>query len=302
MQRTLTDWVLLLTLVAMWGSAFMFTKLGVGDVPPATLVAARVALGAATLVVLLYARGLRLPPFGPVWGAYAVMGVVGNVLPFYLITWGQQVVDSAIAGILMAAMPLGTLVLAHFLVEGERMTRKRVAGFALGFVGVVFLMESAVLAGPEGSALLIVSQLAVLCGALCYATNSVLARRLVRSNFLVAATGTLLVSTALMLPIALVVDTPGSIEAGWLSIASIVWLGVGPTGLATICYFRLISSAGPTFMSLVNYLSPAVAVFLGVTLLGEAPAVTAYTGLVLILAGIGLSQWRRYTSAASVSR
>ena len=296
-QRTPAEWALLLALVAMWGSAFMFNKLGVATVPPATLVAGRLVLGALTLLVLLYARGLRLPPPGPIWGAYAVMGVVGNALPFYLITWGQQTVDSALAGILMAAMPLATLVLAHFFVQGERMTPSRIAGFISGFVGIVFLMEPATVSGIGGAALQILSQLAVLGGALCYATNSVLARRLIKSDFLVAATGTVLISSVLMLPVALVVDKPWTLQPSLASTISILWLGVGPTGIATILYFRLISSAGPTFMSLVNYMSPAVAVLLGVALLGEQPGVTAYAGFVLILAGVALSQWRNRVSA-----
>lgn len=296
MQRTLTDWTLLFALVVMWGSAFMFNKLGVASVPPATLVAARVILGALTLLALLYARGLRLPPMGAIWGAYAVMALVGNVLPFYLITWGQQVVESALAGILIAVMPLGTLVLAHFLVQGERMTRNRVVGFLLGFAGVVFLMKPA--AADSGDATLqIVSQLAVLLGALCYSTNSVLARRLISSDFIVAASGTLLVSSVVMLPVALLVDTPWAIEPTFAAAASIVWLGIGPTAIATVVYFRLISSAGPTFMSLVNYFSPAIAIFLGVVLLGEELGVSAYAGCVLILAGVGLSQWRRRSRA-----
>ena len=292
-QRTSVEWALLLSLVAMWGSSFMFNKIAVATVPPATVVAGRLVLGAITLVALAYARGLRLPPLGPVWAAYALLGFLGNALPFYLIAWGQQTVDSALAGILMAAMPLATLVLAHFVVQGERMTMPRVTGFALGFVGIVFLMEPAAVAGLGGAAVEIVAQLAVLGGALCYSANSVLARLLVKTDFLAAATGTLLVATVLMLPVALIYDTPWALEPAGASLASIVWLGVGPTAIATICYFRLISSAGPTFMSLVNYLSPAIAVLLGVTLLGEQPGVTAYAGLACILLGIALSQWRR---------
>jgi drug/metabolite transporter (DMT)-like permease len=292
-QRSLTDWALLFALVAMWGSSFMFNKLGVATVPPLTLVAGRLTIGALTLLVLLYARGVRLPPLGTIWLAYGVLGVVGNALPFFLITWGQQVVSSALAGILMAAMPLATLVLAHFLVEDERMTGGRVGGFALGFVGIVFLMEPAAAAGLGGAALQVLSQLSVLCGALCYSANSIMARLLIRTDFLAAATGTLLVSAILLLPLTIVIDAPWTLRSSASSVAAIVWLGVGPTAVATILYFRLISSAGPTFMSLVNYLSPAVAVFLGVTVLGEQPGVNAYLGLALILAGIGISQWRR---------
>jgi drug/metabolite transporter (DMT)-like permease len=297
-HRTLTDWALLSALVAMWGSSFMFNKLGLATVGPVTLVAGRLAIGTLVLLAVIYARGMRLPPLGPVWVAYAVLGFVGNALPFFLITWGQQVVDSALAGILMAAMPLATLVLAHFLVAGERMTRQRVAGFAVGFAGIVLLMEPATIAGVGGAAVQVLSQLAVLGGALCYAANSVLARLLVKTDFLVAAAGTLLVASIVVVPLALAIETPWRRSPSFSSAAAIAWLGLGPTAIATLLYFRLISSAGPTFMSLVNYLSPPVAIFLGVTLLSEHPGVNAYAGLGLILGGIAFSQWRRPVRAA----
>jgi drug/metabolite transporter (DMT)-like permease len=291
-RRTLTEWALLLALVAMWGSAFMFNKLALASLPPATVVIVRLGVGTLAMLALLYGAGLRLPRPGRVWLGFTVLGVVGNAAPFYLITWGQQVVESAVAGILMAVMPLATLVLAHFFVRGEHMSATRVTGFLLGFAGIVLLMEPAAIAGLGGATLQVVSQLAILCGALCYAANSVLARLLVKSDFMVAAAGTLLVSTVLMLPLALAYDRPWTLAPTSGSTLSVVWLGVGPTAVATILYFRLISSAGPTFMSLVNYLSPGVAVLLGVALLGEAPGATAYGGLALILLGIAVSQWR----------
>jgi drug/metabolite transporter (DMT)-like permease len=277
----------------MWGSAFLFIKLGVATVPPATLVAARLALGAAVLVPLVYARGLRLPPWGAAWWPFILLALVGNAIPFYLITWGQQTVPSALAGILMAAMPLATMVLAHFAVAGERMTRNRVAGFTLGFFGITFLMGPAALGSAGGSARAILAQLAVLAGALFYAANSVLTRRLVRSEFLVSAAAMLLVASIAVVPIALFLDRPWELTPATSSILSIVWLGIGPTAVATIFYFQLISSAGPTFMSIVNYLSPCMAVILGVGLLGEEPQPSAYAGLALILSGIALSQRRR---------
>ncbi|OGA49684.1 MAG: hypothetical protein A3F74_03190 [Betaproteobacteria bacterium RIFCSPLOWO2_12_FULL_62_58] len=284
----------------MWGSAFMFNKLGVATVPPATLVAGRLLIGALILLVVVHALGARLPPLGRNWLPYLVLALVGNCIPFYVIVWGQKTVDSALAGILMAAMPLVTLVLAHFFVQGERMTRKRAAGFALGFLGIVLLIGPAALAGIGGSALQVVSQLAVLTGALCYAANSVLTRLMVKeNNVLIASTAMLLVATVVMLPVAFILDRPWTLAPSFSSTAAIVWLGIGPTAVATLCYFKLIGSAGPTFMSLVNYLSPPVAVFLGVTLMGEHPGVEAYTGLALILAGIALSQLRHRTPSAS---
>jgi drug/metabolite transporter (DMT)-like permease len=149
------------------------------------------------------------------------------------------------------------------------------------------------MAGFGGSALQVVSQIAILCGAFCYAGNSVLARIMLKSDVLVTSAATLLVASVVMLPLALVLDRPWGVNPDFTAVASIFWLGIGPTAFATLCYYKLIGSAGPTFMSLVNYLSPGVAVLLGVTLLGEHPGIEAYAGLALILCGIALSQLRR---------
>lgn len=292
-QHTPGDWALLFGLVVMWGSTFLCNKLGVATISPLTLVAARLSVGALTLLALLVSIGVRLPPLGRVWLSYLVLGIIGNALPFYLITWGQQVVDSAVAGIFMAVMPLATLVLAHFAVRGEEITTARLVGFGLGFAGIVLLMDPTALLDVGGAAREVAAQLAILGAALCYAANSVLARLLVREAFLSAAAGTLLVSAVCVVPLAVALDAPWTNDPSAVSIAAAAWLGIGPTAIATIIYYRLISSAGPTFMSLVNYLIPAVAVFLGVSLLGEEPGVNAYAGLACILCGIAVSQTRR---------
>ncbi len=284
--------MLLAALVAMWGTAFMFIKLGVASVAPATLVAGRLALGAALLYAVMHARGLKLPRCGRRWMPIVTLALVGNCVPFYLISWGQQVIDSALAGILMAIMPLATLVLAHFFVAGERLTVNRAAGFVIGLTGIIVLMGPAALTGLGGSLGTMTAQAAVLAGALCYAANSIIARYAVAADFLVASTAVLIVASALMVPVALVVDRPWTLAPGAGSIAAIVWLGIGPTALATILYFRLIAVAGPTFMAIVNYLSPVVALLAGVMLMDEAPGPTAVAGLALILLGIALSRRR----------
>ena len=281
---------MLLALAAMWGSAYMFMKIGVATVAPATLVASRLVLAAVVLYAVMRARGLRLPPLGTRWLPFVALAVLGNCLPFYLITWGQQFIDSALAGILISIMPLATMLLAHFFVAGDRMTPARVAGFATGFAGIVVLMGPAALAGFGGSAATAMAELAVLGGALCYAANSVLARRTITADFLVASTAVLVAAGALMVPVALFLDHGRTAVPSAASIAAIVWLGTGPTALATVLYFQLIAAAGPTFMAIVNYLSPVVAVLAGVWLLGERPDAAAICGLVLILLGIALSR------------
>lgn len=291
--RTLKDWGLLAALVALWGSNFMFIKLGVAAVPPATLVATRLTIGAVILVTVVRARGYTFPPIGRAWLPYVVLGVVGNSLPFWFITWGQKFLDSALAGILMAVMPLTTLVLAHFLVAGESMSRNRLAGFALGFMGIVVLMGPAALAGLGGSPIEILAQLAVLAGALCYAWNGVLVRVLLKGDVVVASAGIIAVAAIVSVPVALVVDQPWRLSPDASALLILTWIGIGPTAIATLVHLKLVGSAGPTFMSLINYCIPVVATFLGVLLLGEEPGANAYTGLVLILAGIALSQLRR---------
>ena len=293
--RSLKDWGLLAALVALWGSNFMFVKLGVATVPPATLVASRLVIGAVILVAVVRAMGHTFPPLGRAWVPYAVLAIVGNCLPFWLITTGQKSIDSALAGILMAIMPLTTLVLAHFFVAGEGMTRYRAAGFLLGFAGIAVLMGPAGLSGLGGSSVEILAQLCVLAGAISYATQSVLVRLMLKGNVMVASAAIIVIAALISLPVALIVDEPWNLSPSRASAYTVIWIGIGPTALATFVYLKLIGSAGPTFMSLTNYCIPVVALLLGVALLGEEPGANAYTGLLLILSGIALSQMRRKT-------
>jgi len=290
--RSLRDWGMLFALVAFWGSNFMFIKLGVASVPPTTLVAARLALGAVILVAVIRALGYTFPPLGRAWRPYVVLAVVGNCLPFWFITWGQKSIDSALAGILMAIMPLTTLLLAHFFVAGESLTRSRLAGFLLGFVGIVVLMGPAALTGPGGSPLQVAAQLSVLAGALCYAANGVLIRVMLRGDVMVASAAIIAIAAVVSVPVALAIDQPWRLEPGGDALAILLWIGIGPTAIATLVHLRLVASAGPTSMSLINYCIPVVALLLGVALLREEPGANAYTGLVLILGGIALSQLR----------
>lgn len=294
--RTARDWGLLAALVVLWGSNFMFIKLGVSAVPPATLVATRLVIGAVILVAVVRAWGYNFPPLGRAWMPYVTLGVLGNCLPFWFITWGQKSLDSALAGILMAIMPLTTLLLAHFFVAGESMTRNRVAGFVLGFLGIVVLMGPAALAGLGGSTIEILAQLSVLAGALCYAVNGILIRVTLKGDVMVASAAIIAVAAVVSVPVALVLDQPWRLQPGADALWILLWIGIGPTAIATLVHLKLIGSAGPTFMSLINYCIPVVATFFGVMLLGEKPGANAYAGLLLILSGIALSQFRRNIS------
>lgn len=294
-RHSVGEWALLVCLAVVWGTSFLFTKIAVATIPPAWLVTARVTIGAILLLALVRSAGLQLPRAGRIWVHLTLLAIVGNALPFFLISWGQERIESSLAGILMAVMPLATLLLAHFYVPGERATRRRVGAFVVGFLGVVLLLGPEALAqfGPATSGGgQLAREAAVLAGALCYATNAILARRLPRLHIFVSSASVMMIASAIMLPISLLQDRPlGGTSPG--SAAAALWLGVVSTAVATVIYFRIVTTSGPTFLSLINYLIPVIALATGVMLHGEQPAQSALAALVLILFGVSLGQERR---------
>lgn len=286
MTARMSDWWLLAVLSLIWGTSFQFTKLAVAALSPESVVIIRLALAAAILVPAAYLRGHRLPGFDRRWISFLAMAALGNALPFYLITWGQARIDSGVAGILMATMPLTTMVLAHFFVENERMTRRRTAGFVLGFAGVCLLIGPEFLLRLGGGSSLLARQLAVTCGAVGYAVNTILARRLSNTAPLVTSSCVMLAATAMMI----VVGGAGMVDS--LAVAtpeaalSAAWLGVVSTAVAMLIYYRIIVSAGATFVSMMNYFIPVVAFIGGVAAMGESVSPRAVAALLVILAGV----------------
>ena len=275
----------------MWGTAFAFIRLAVESVTPLQVAAGRIVLAAVVLCAALRLAGLHFPAPGRVWLHFLLLGIVGNAVPFYLISWGQQTVPSGVTGILMGTNPLVTLVLAHFWVRGEAMTRIRLAGFAVGFAGVVVLM------GPDAMRAIgsdLARQAGILAGALCYAANTILARRMPETDPLVASACVLLVASAVIVPAALVVPGGETAPSG-ASLFAVAWLGLVPTAAATILYFRIVNSAGPTFLSLVNFPVPVLAVLTGALIYGEQPGARVLLALALILSGIAVTQLRSTT-------
>lgn len=295
-RRPLLHWVLLLSLVVMWGSSFMLTKVAVSAIAPASVVAGRLVIAAVILLSALTVMGRRLPRWGRHWVFFIAMAVMGNCLPFWLISWGQQGIDSGVAGILMAVMPLATLLLAHVFVEGERLTIIRASGFVTGFAGIVVLVGSEAVLELTGSGSDLLPELAVLAGALCYAVATIIARRRPDSDALVAATGVAIAASLIITPVAAVTDNPEIAGIAGASLAAVAILGVVSTALATVVYFKLIALAGPSFLSLINYLIPLWAVLMGVIALDEKPDWTALGALALVLSGIALSELKRPAS------
>lgn len=269
----------------------MLTKVAVSALSPSSVVAGRLVIAAAILGVTVAAMGKRLPGWGRPWVFFIAMAVTGNCIPFWLISWGQREIDSGLAGILMAVMPLATLVLAHIFVEGERLTPNRAAGFATGFAGIVVLIGPEAVLQATGSDL--PSKLAVLAGALCYAVATIIARHRPDGDALVAAAGVAIAASVVMAPVAAVNGGLLASPIAPASLAAVAVLGLVSTAMATVVYFKLIALAGPSFLSLINYLIPLWAVLVGMIVLGEQPEWKALGALALVLSGIALSELKR---------
>jgi len=289
--RSSKDWFYLLALVAIWGSAFMFTRIALASFPPATLVALRLCLGAITLIAsLAFIKNKSQSINRKLLGFFIVMAIVGNSAPFFLISWGQQYVSSGLAGIMMAIMPLATLFMAHFFLPNEPLTRRRLVGFTLGFIGIVVLIGPNALLEIKTAGITSLAQLAILGGALCYAAGTIIARLRPESNDLLTAMAVLIIASLLMLPVSLITETPWikpvSIQTG----LALLFLGVVATAIATFIYFRLLRSAGATFISQINYLIPLWALAAGALFLDEKITWNSVVALVLILGGIAVAQ------------
>ena len=286
-------WFLLILLGLIWGGSFLAIKVALTGFGPLSIAAARITLAAAILATLALASGQALPPTGTArgrltWLHCAGMGIFSNALPFALLSWGQRHVTSGFAGITMAVVPLLVLPLAHLFVPGERMTLQKVAGFVIGFAGVILLIGLGGLATGDAAGL---ARLACIAASCCYAVGAIITRLAPPGPALSFAAGGLTIATAVILPLALAVE-------GWpvqpppAALLAVLYLGVFPTALATVLLVFVVQSAGPSFMSLVNYQVPVWAVILGLVVLGEELPPQFLGALGLILLGLAVSQAR----------
>jgi drug/metabolite transporter (DMT)-like permease len=280
--------VLLGTLALMWGSSYLFIKIGVETLPPLSLVFLRVVVGVAILLVVVAVTRTPLPRDARTIAHLAVLGAVNIAIPFWLIGWAEQHIDSGLAGILQSTAPFFTLVIAASFIHDERITRGRLGGIGLGFLGILVLsIENLADVGSALGAERLLAELAVVASSLAYAIGNTYARRnLRRTRPLVLATGQVGWAVVLVGVLAVLVDGGVTLPAVPAAAFSVLWLGAIGTGFAYIVFFRLLTGWGPTRASLVAYLLPVVAVSLGVIVLGETVDAFFLAGAALIVAGV----------------
>ena len=286
-MSTRLDWLLFVLLGFFWGSSYLFIKIGVeAGLEPFTLVTLRLLIGGVVLAVVVGVARERLPRSPRTYGHLLVMGILSVALPFSLITWAEQSVDSALAAILTAPVPLFVIVIAAFVLQDEPITGNRIIGLAIGFVGVAVLVgfDPAQLAGGT-----LLAELALLGATLSYAAGGVYARRMVRGlRPMIPAVMQVAFALAISAALALAFERPLAARPTAEAWLAVTWLGVLGSGLSYLIFFRLLNSWGATRTSTVAYLIPVFGIALGALVLSEPIDARLILGTALVIVGIAL--------------
>lgn len=282
-----TEWALLILLATLWGGSYFYIGVAVKVLPPLVIVAFRVTAGAALLYLVVRLLGHRMPREASLWGAFFVMGLTNNVVPFTLIVWAQGQVPSGFAAILNATTPLFAVILANFLTVDEKMTPGRFAGVVIGFAGVAVMIGPDAFAGATDN---LIADLALLVASMFYAFSPIFGRRFARAGLvpMVAATGQFTAAAVMMVPLALLFDAPWRLPMPGLEVwAALIGLAVISTAVAYLIYYRILATAGAVNLMLVTFLVPVSAIILGALFLHERLAPAHFLGMAVI--GLGLA-------------
>jgi len=282
------DYFLLISLSAIFGMSFIFTNISVRDFPPLTVAAGRLFIALLIIYPVMRIKKQQLPAPGKIWVYIFLSALLGNALPFALISWGQIKVEASLAAIFMAIMPLATIVLAQFLTDDERINRWKLIAVMLGFVGIVVLMGFDSLSDLGGETL---RQLAILLAAVCYALNAIVTRKLTSLPKYSMATALMIAACVLIVPFSLALDQPLSLSPGVSSFMAILALAIGPTAIATMLILIIIDRSGATFLSQINFMVPLFGVAFGTVLLHEKLSANAYWALAIIILALAISRY-----------
>ncbi|AXI47365.1 EamA family transporter [Sulfitobacter sp. SK012] len=286
------SWLMVAILGLTWGGTFMVTEIALTGMTPFWLAASRIVLASFVLCAVWAARGFALfeeQPSNAQLGVLVFIGLGSSAVPFALLAWGQQYVSSGFAGVSMASVALIVLPLAHFMVPGERLNTRKIVGFVIGFVGVCVLIGGQAFES-SGTALEGPGRIACVGAASCYAISSILLKRLPSVDPIGLASVLLIIGAFLAVPMAWLIEGPPVLPETDILLV-LAFLGIVPTAAANFLRVLVVRSAGPVFMSLVNYQVPVWSVVLGALILGEPLPSSLLLAMGLILFGVGISQY-----------
>ena len=289
MNLVKSNWFLLILLSAIWGGAFTLNKMALDTFTPEVIVAGRLISGSVFLVALIYFLYKRFSINLAQVNYYLFMSLVGIVIPFIAIITGQKNIDSAMAGILMATMPISTILLSHLFLDDEKMNKQKFIGFVISFLGVFILIYRDDLFIDNSISETFESQLLVILGATLYAFAAIYGKKYKITDPLSASTGTILFATFFMTIYLIFIDQSKPSYSNLLLDMNILLLGVLCTAIATVIYFQILQSEGASFISMMNFLIPLWAILFGIIILNDQFSWNYILGLLVILFGIKLA-------------
>ena len=281
-------WIVFILLGVIWSSSFMWIKIAVQEVSPITLVAFRALFGLLFGVVVIFIQRVSWPRTFKAWLPLLIVGLTNVAIPFFLISWGEQSIDSAVASILDATVPLFTILTAHFLLQDDKMTIPKVLGLLIGFAGIIILMSKDIGGSPSS----LLGQLAVVVASMFYAGSAVYVRKTTEDvPGIVRSAGPLVSATATMWLMTFLFERPVTIPHLGITWVALLCLGVLGSGLAFVLAYYLIHEIGPTRTTMVTYLFPLGGVILGIAILHEQLIWQVIAGAALIIASLTVSNW-----------
>ena len=283
----ISDVIILFAIAFFWGSAFSFIEVALRDVTPVTIAAVRITVGAIFLYAVVKWRGHTMPTDYANWRDMTITGLSGNAVPFVLIAWGQQYVDSSLTAILIAIVPLSTLFFAHIFTHDEKITSPKLIGFLMGVFGLIALSIGEDFSGLDASGAGII---AITLATLGYGYAGIHLRKLKHTRSSVSAAGLLISSAVVTIPFAFMLEDPLSLTPSNNSLLSLLYLGIFPSGVAIILVSKLVFRMGATFAALNNYISPVFGIAIGALLLGEHITQHMILAIILILFGIAITR------------
>ena len=290
------DYILLLSLSLIWASAFFNIKIATYSFGPITIAFFRIFFGAIPVIILCLIKNIKIEAFSKDWLWFASIGFINLVIPFFLIAYGVQKIQSNLAAILMATTPLSATILAHFFTENEKFNWLKSVGILIGFFGVIFLFSDKILINQDN----IFYALSILLGSTFYVVGGILTLRISNKRNENVTASILIWGSIIVFPIAMYFEQPWNLSPRLDSMIALLYLGVFPTGIAWLLRFNILKNNGLIFQSQVAYLIPIFGVILGFLFLNELITSKVIVSLSLIILGIYLVQRSNKIKATSI--
>ena len=281
-QPTLTDYIFLVVLALIWASAFFNIKIATYSYGPVTIAFLRILLGAIPVVGLCFFKKIKIEAFSKDWYWFAAIGIINLVIPFFLIAYGVQKVQSNLAAILMASTPLSATVLAHFFTSNEKINFTKAFGVLLGFTGIVFLFSDNILINENN----FLPALIIFFASTFYVIGGLLTLKISNKKNENVTASILIWATIFLIPITAYTEKPWNLNPSMESTISVIYLGIVATGIAWLLRFRILINNGLVFQAQVAYLIPIFGIILGYIFLKEVITPKVLVAVVAVIIGI----------------